>query len=332
VIRDVAVWCAVLVLVVLAVSSPWWAQRIWPEQTGWVAAALATGAACYVCVAAVSGVLYGVGAVRLVGVMIVVDGVARLILTWATLAYTESPAALAWALAAPFALVPLALAGAIRSRTSVGVAIDVGRRILSWNIARTTLAAAAIGVVVTALPFLIGVAGEAEGPELVASLQFIAQVTRAPLIVIVLSLQTLLVVRLRGAGQSSRPVLQLVTVTLVASMLLALLAAMLGPAVGRAFGVATELDAWVYGGVVLSGGLTASLVITGAALLARGRHAIYAGGWVVAALAQVVLMATPGPLINRLMIALFVAPTIGILAHMVWGGLSRSADVAQQRT
>jgi hypothetical protein len=160
----------------------------------------------------------------------------------------------------------------------------------------------------------------------------VSQLTRAPLIVIVLSLQTLLVVRLRRNTRSADLVVRLVLATVAASAVLAMAAWLVGPAVGEALNVAVALDRWVYGGVVLSAGVTASLVITGAARLSDGKHAIYAAGWVAAALTQIACMAVPGSLVSRLMVALFAAPAAGILVHVLAGRSSRPDDVAQQRT
>ncbi|NKY08378.1 hypothetical protein HF998_15555, partial [Cellulomonas hominis] len=59
----------------------------------------------------------------------------------------------------------------------------------------------------------------------------------------------------------------------------------------------------------------ALLTLTGAAVLALGRHAAYALGWLAATVVSAALLVLPGDLNPRAVLSLAVGPLVGVLVH-----------------
>ena len=81
--------------------------------------------------------------------------------------------------------------------------------------------------------------------------------------------------------------------------------------------------------VVVSAGLVASMCITGPALLARAQHRWFVGGWVLAAVATIVLLALPIDSEAKATAALLVAPALGVIVHVVRVSTFAGEPVAQ---
>ena len=311
---------AVIAFAAVLATAPLWAIPAFPAQ-GWALVwPLAVGVASYVLVATVSGSLYGVSEWRSLALMIATDGTLRLTLLAVGTSFTQDVIVLAWLVALPFPLTVVLLWPAIRGKVSGRTELDVGYRALSWNVARTVAASAATAVLVSGFPLLIVIAARGQDQAMVGELIFTLTLTRAPLIVTVMSLQSYFVVRFRDRADAVWATLvPVLAVILAAAALLAVLGWLLGPAVFAWVTAASfSLDGWLIAILVASSALIAALCMTGAAVLARSLHLGYSMGWVLAALITVVIMLCPLDFFLRLLLAVLVAPVVGLVVHLGW--------------
>ncbi|MEV8252587.1 hypothetical protein AB0O95_01330 [Rhodoglobus sp. NPDC076762] len=318
--RSFAVVLSCIVALSIVASAPLWAEAVFAANSWNLVWPLAVGAASYVLVATLSGSLYGAAQWRSVALMTGADGILRLILLSIALLFTQDIVVLAWTVALPFPLVLLLLWPAIRGGFVGRTALDVGHRALSWNVARTVLASASTAVLVSGFPLLLATTAVGENQAFVGELIFTITLTRAPLIVTIMSLQSFLVVRFRD-GQSSwlNLFIRVQGSILLGGVTLAGLGWWLGPDVfelvsGRPTLVGGELIATL----VMSSALVAMLSVTAPAVLARGQHMVYSLGWLAAALTTVIVMLLPGELVTRVSLALVLGPLAGLIVHSLW--------------
>jgi len=282
-------------------------------------AALLVGACGYLLVAILSGVVYGLHLWSAAALLTIVDAVVRAALVVSALLVGADAAVLEVLVSFPFVLaagvVWLVYRGRIRGR----LGIDVGTGRLLRNTTHTVAAATAMGLMITGLPLLLGVAFSAEPAEVTAALIFTITVTRAPIVVPLQALQSYLVARLRdGGGLVPRRLAALLVAALGVTGVLALAGALVGPPViafitsGR-FAVSPVLVAAIVGGAALVGLLT----VTGSAVLSSGRHVAYSAGWIASAVLTVFFLLVPGPHEARLTMAMVLAPIAGVAVHGV---------------
>lgn len=284
-----------------------------------IAVAFVIGLLGYLLTSIATGLFYGLGKVAFVAWLIIVDAVLRGVGVVVGLAVGAPPAVLAFAIAIPFGL-SIAVVWAIVRRSVVGrYAVDVGTRQLAANALRTVGAAAATGLMVTGMPILFRLFLEGSPPASVASLTLVVTLTRAPLIIPLMALQSYLVVDFRDAGgAASGRLARLLTIAAVVSAAGAVAAWFVGPwVIDVISGGKYAVDSMTCALVIVSAALVAMLCITGPALVAQRRHSTYVAGWAVAAVATVALLAIPLPTIPRVLIALTVAPALGLLVHLI---------------
>ncbi|MCR2824001.1 hypothetical protein [Microbacterium sp. zg.Y909] len=302
-------------------------------------AALLVGACGYLVVAILSGVVYGLQVWSAAALLTLVDAVVRAALVVSALLLGADAAVLEVLVSVPFVLaagvVWLVYRGRVRGR--LGIDVDTGR--LLRNTTHTVAAATAMGLMITGLPLLMGVAFSAEPAEVTAALIFTITVTRAPIVVPLQALQSYLVARLRdGGGIVPRRLAALLAAALAATGVLALAGALIGPPViafitSDRFMVTPALVAAIVGGAALVGLLT----VTGAAVLSAGRHVAYSTGWIASAVLTVVFLLAPGSYDVRLVMAMIIAPIAGVALHgvVLWraarrrGSAQGSGDAVQ---
>jgi O-antigen/teichoic acid export membrane protein len=319
--RAFGVVAAVLVFVATIASAVLWVDAVFPAD-GWALVwPLAVGASAYVLVATLSGSLYGVSQWRSLALMISLDGVLRLALVGAILTTSNDIVALAWAVALPFPLAIMLLWPVIR-RTFIGRSdIDVGYGRLTWNVARTVLAAVSTAVLVSAFPLLLGVTARGADAALIGELVFTLTLTRAPLVVSVMALQSYFIVQFRQRLEHwAGFLLKVMGVLAAGGVLLALAGWWLGPPVFELVsGAPVTLDGGFIAVMVASSALVGALSVSGSAVLGRGGHLAYSAGWLVAALATVIIMALPiDDILLRVGAATVAAPLLGLAVHAVW--------------
>ena len=270
-------------------------------------------------VATLSGSLYGVSQWRSVALLVGADGILRLVLLLLALLFTKDIVALAWVVALPFPIALVLLWRFIR-RDFVGRSdMDVGFRALTWNVARTVLASASTAILVSGFPMLLGLTAKSEPGGLVGQLIFTITLTRAPLIVTVMALQSYFVVRFRDGERSmSRTFLSVLLLISIGTFLLAGLGCLFGgPLLEWVSGSRhISIEGNVIAVLVASSGLVAALSVTGSAVLARARHLVYSSGWFVAAIVTIGVMMTGIDFIPRVEAALILGPAAGLLVHL----------------
>jgi O-antigen/teichoic acid export membrane protein len=315
--RPFASYLAAIVFVVIVGSAPLWVESVFPER-GWAMVwPLAVAASAYVLVAVLCGTLYGISRWRPLAWMIGADSIARLCLVVAASTVTSDPVVLAWSVALPF---PLALMLWFTFRRDVmGVTeIDVGYGRLAWNIVRTITASASSALMVSGLPVLVQISSGSERSTLLGVVLFTITLTRAPLIVIAMSMQSYLVVRFRDRPDTAAPDLtRILLVLAVCGGVLGVAGWLAGPwAYSLVAGAEFPLDGGFLAALVASSALVGAMFVTGSALLARSRHVGYSTGWLLAAVSTTVLLVLPVPLVDRMTIVLIAAPLVGLLVHV----------------
>jgi len=311
--------CAGIAAVVIVATGPLWAGRVFVTDAAALVVALAVAAVGYTLVAGLSGALYGVRNWPGVAGMTVADSALRLIAIVLALAAGAGVVGLGWAVALPFLVAVIlmwALTGAgVRRR----LALDTGFAGLARNSARTVAASVASGLLISGLPFLLGLTSSALPSSVLASLILVLTLTRAPLVIPLLALQSYLVVTFRDAGRGTgRRVLLwgggLVAVTAV----LAAVATFVGPwVVSLLYADRYELPAYAYAAIVAGAGLTGLLCITGPAVLAAGRHSLYLAGWAAASVATIAYLLIRPATLPDVLAALVVGPMVGVVVHAV---------------
>jgi hypothetical protein len=272
----------------------------------------------YLLMSVLAGVLYGLESWATIAGLTIADALIRAALVTAGLAHGVPIGALAALIAIPFGLAVGIVWLTVRRRLVGRFVLDVGPRALSMNALRTCMGAGAMGVLVTGLPLLLRTAMPTADPVFLAGLILVITITRAPLIIPLMALQSYLVVEFRRSsvhvwGVLSRYLLILASVTAV----LAGAAWVGGPAlidfISEERFVVEPATAAV---VVASAGLVAAMCITGPALLARGLHNRFLAGWVLAASATILFLILPLETGLRTALALLAAPALGVIVHV----------------
>jgi hypothetical protein len=289
------------------------------KDSGWLLVALSLGVASYVCVAVISGALYGVSRWGVLTALIVCDAVLRLALILISLAFTTDTTVLAWMVVVPFPATLILLAPLLNRVLRGQFSVDVGYQKLTWNTSRTVAASISTAMIVSGFPLLLGVTTHDLSAALLGESIFVITLARAPIVITVMSLQSYLVVRFKSAENGIWRVFGLVVgIILAATLVLAGLGWFIGLwALDLVVGAPLHIEASLIGVLVLSSGLVAILSVTGAAVLSQSRHVVYALGWALAAVATIIALTLPADFFVRLEIALIFGPVAGIILHVV---------------
>lgn len=318
--RNFGVVAAATVTALILATAPLWVHGVFPFE-GWnLVLPLAIGAGSFVLVAVLCGSLYGVGEWRALALMMTTDAIMRLVAIGVVLLITRNVVALAWAVAAPFPLTILVLWPIVR-RPIVGRSqLDVGYRTLTWNVARTIAAAASTGVMVSGFPLLLGITSPNEPKSTLGLYILTITLTRAPLIVIAMSLQSYFIVHFRENREHFwRQFLTILSCILGAGVLLAAGGWLLGPIVFRLlFPGALSPSGSLIAVLVLSSALVGTLCVSAPAVLARSQHFVYSAGWIFAALVTIALLLMPIGFAERTILALLGGPVAGLLVHATY--------------
>ena len=331
--RNFAAVVAVGVFVLAIGSSPLWSSAVFPGHGFSLVVPLAVGAASYVLVAVLAGSLYGITEWRSVALMVAVDALLRLALVGGATVLTHDLVVLAWVVALPFPLAVMVLWPAIRPGFVGRTDVQGSYRALSWNVGRTVVASVSMSAAVSGLPLLLGLAGSGVDDALLGDLIFAITLTRAPLIVTLMSLQSYLLVRFRDhPGGVVRILAVLAGALVLGGGVLSALGWWLGPAVfGILKGHGFPLDGSLIAIMVVSSVLVAGLTVTGTLVLARNNHFVYSAGWLVTAVATLVVLFWPAAFLPRVAIALVAGPIAGLLVHVCWIAASRFRTLPSAR-
>ncbi|GMA94240.1 hypothetical protein GCM10025881_10640 [Pseudolysinimonas kribbensis] len=217
-----------------------------------VVVAVALGVAFYAVVAVVCGALYGVQSWRPLAAMIGLDGALRLAGVAIVLAAGGGIGPLAVALVVPFPLALVLVVPLVRVRLRTAV-VDVTTARLGWNGLRLIATAAATGMLVSGAVLVIRIGIPDIRAHDFAPLALALTLTRAPLVIPALALQSYLIVLFRERGAARA--LPWSGLVFGAAVAIAALVALVGPPVIRwIFGPAYAIDPVTLGLIVGSSG------------------------------------------------------------------------------
>lgn len=309
---------AIAVVVIVLGSSAWWApQTLGPENAG-LAIQIAFGSGANAVVATLTGVLAGARLWRHVGSIIATDGVIRLTAVLSTLTLTTSPVALAWAVVAPF---PLALGIVFLSSPRVLLRLSASAltyRQLLVNSGHTIVAASATALIINGFPLVLSFFATPKEAAELGSLILAITITRAPVLVPLMALQSYLVTRFTRTVSSPWALInRAFGIIAIVMLVLAVATALWGTALfASIFSTQFALSASALVPLVVSSGFIGALCVTGPALLARGSHRSYSLGWVVASIVACGMLFLPVGLEARAALALSVGPVCGLVFHL----------------
>lgn len=314
VVRDVALGVASVVFVGTVLTSPLWVPLIFASGDQWLALPLALGLAGHTLVTSLIGMLHGLHQTRLIALAIVLDALLRFVLVIVVLRSTEDLGPISWALVLPYAVMPL-LIWLLARRRLAHAFVDVARSGLLRHAGSTVLAAAASGAMISGISIFVAAAAGGVSPAHVGAIIFAINITRAPLIIVVGALQNLIVVRLRDRRDWRRLLLQLIAIVATAALAVTALVGLVGEGLIGFLLDGERLDPGLLALIVGSGGLVALMSVTGAAIIARGRHTANTAGWLVAALSTIVTLFAVPDFGAALPAALLCGPIAGLLVH-----------------
>ena len=326
-----AILASVGVLAAVLCTAPLWQAAVFPDH-GWaLVVPLAVGAASYVPLAVLAGSLYGVGHWKALFALMTIEGLLRLVLVILAAYLQPDAATFAWAIAIPFPVAVLAVWPFARARIVGKTRLDVSLPQLTWNVSRTIVAASAMGLMISGFPLVLQLTSPGQPEGLMGLVIAAATLTRAPLIVVGMALQSFLIVFFRArAAHFWRTLLMLEAAVLVIGVVLAVAGYLLGPAVFAFAFPREEVPAdWLVATFVLSSALVGALCVTAPAVLSRNAHAAFSAGWIVAAATTVVCLLLPLGFVEKTVLALLVGPTAGVLVHATYLALVRNAEPAR---
>jgi hypothetical protein len=302
-----------------------------PQSALWLAVVLPIGLGGYVLSAALGGVLYGLKLWTAVAFTTVVDAVVRALLVLPGFSAQLSVPWLAVLVVLPFGMA-FALTWLVFRKQVVGkFSVDVDLRGLFSHSSSTVVAAAASGLMISGLPMLIGATSSRADLSMTGALILTITLTRAPIVIPVIALQSFLIAAVFKDASLSRGALMRI-IALGAAGIGILVAAgwLMGPLVvsfvssGR-----FQIHGWLVAVIVLSAGLTAAMCITGPALVAVRRHSANLAGWAIAAILTVMALTVPWPQEVRVTVALLAPVAVGLAIHSLALGAKARAHPAQ---
>lgn len=307
-----------IVLSVALATGPFWSATLFSAANAVWVYPLSLSIAAYAMIAALNGVLGGRGNWELFALIPIIDSVLRLILVVAVLSLKLDTTWLAWAVAIPFpvslVVVWLMSFGVIKRHT--WVSISNGQ--LVTNTSRTMLASVSSALLINGFPILLAVFGSSDDAAL-GTLILAVMLTRAPILLPLTALQSMLIARFASTARAARGLLFRVILALGTAVILAAVAAgFWGPQLLEFFfGAEFVMPENLLFGLVIAAGSLGILTVTGAFALAKKRHNLFLLGWSVAAFSTILLLIViPGELAFRTIIALSIGPMIGALVHL----------------
>lgn len=274
----------------------------------------------YLLNAVLSGVLYGLRLWRGVALVTALDAVLRALFLLTAFLFHADAIWLGLGIAFPFGLSFIVGWSVLRRRVVGSFALDVRAPALSRNVLSTVGAAACGGVMISGLPLLLGATSATVPASELGALIMAVNLTRAPIVVPVVALQSYLISAVFRDSRDIAPRRLLAMLGLALGVMAALsgIAAAVGPWLitiisAGSFTVAPPTIATV----VFSAGLVALMCVTGPALVAKGGHVANMTGWGAAAGITVACLLLPLDFATRTLVALTVPAVVGLGIHVI---------------
>lgn len=304
-------------LVVLA-TSPLWAGALFGDDATVITLIVLGGTLLYTVFAVTAGSLAGSDRWPAYSWLMIADALVRLALIVAIVVVGAEVVPLAVATAVAMGVWLIAVLWrtprrALAARGDAPLRPALGRALSSVT------ATASTALLVTGFAAMLAlVVPDAPAAELGVVI-LVVTLTRAPILMPINAYLGVAVAgfydhRDRGIRVIVRPVLLVLAVGAFGSVL----AALIGPwLLVTLFGAAYQADGLFVGLATAAATLIGVLSLTGSAALAFSRHRAYLLGWVVAAAVAVALLLVPLDLTDRVIIALGVAPLVGVAIHLL---------------
>jgi O-antigen/teichoic acid export membrane protein len=318
---------AACVAVVLGLSGLVWAPAVLGPEWPRLLAALVVGTVLFASHCFVAGTAAGRGDWTTYALLVGSEAASRLVLVVAAALAGALVGGLAWAVSlACGAWVLVSLLPAARTSGVLAVTGDVSRAGLRRRLVAACTASGASALLLVGFPVLLRLTTSDVVFAGAAPLILAVSLSRAPLLVPLNAYQNVLVTRVasHGIGAMRSTAGLLAGATVVG----AVAAVPLGPAVLRVINPEYDVAGPVFGLLVLAAGLVGSLTLTGAASIALDHHTVYVLGYVVATSVATLLLLLPLSLETRVVVALLVGPLAGIGIHLAYGA---HRSVASQR-
>lgn len=299
-----------------------------PASAAGLGVAIAVALAGYLITTVLTGTLYGLGLWPQIALLVTLDAVLRAVFLVISFAFSGSSVVLAFAIAVPFGLSALIIWILVWRRLARGIALDVRLPHLLLNVARTVAAAACMGAMISGLPLLMGATSSDVSEAVVGATIFAITLTRAPIVVPVIALQSYLIAAVfRGrSSPSPRRVLRMLGVAMLVTATLSLAGYFVGPPVVSFVSAGSfSISPLMMSTIIASGGLVGVMCVTGAALISTKHHSANLLGWAVAAALTIALLMLPAAFQVRLAAALLLPPLCGLIVHLI-ALVRRTAD------
>lgn len=304
-------------LVVLA-SSPLWSTAVLGSEGQLLSLFCVAGLVGHALQMGLTGTLAGSQKWREYSLLITTEALARLGLVGLVLMLLPTVEGFAFGSAAATFVSVLSLGASPSVRRAFVLRTSLFPRPLVAGIVHAATSTVSSAVLVVGFPVLLRLTTPTEEYLTTAPLLMATALTRAPLMVPLMTYQSVAVAhfmnnRHRGL-RALWPIARIVGVVGVGG---AVLAAWFGsPLMEFLLGPGYRLGWIMFAGLTLGAALLAMLSLSGALAAALGRHLVYSGGWLAATALAVMLLLTPFDAETRTLLALLLGPALGIAIQL----------------
>lgn len=293
--------------------------------------ALAIGFAGNIAVALICGALYGTHRWGALAAMVGIDGLLRLVLAVGAVWLGWGINGLEFAAVIPYVVAPIGF-GLFARRGGLRFGFDVTVGTMLRNSLNLVLAAAATALLMSGFMVLLDLAKTELTASEFSQVALTITVARAPLVVAVMAVQSLLIVRLRSRARAAqRRLLRAIAWAIVAGGLIEYAILIMAAAPLMAFakpGQPNLLPLGLYLAVSFSAVGLALMFSVGSALIARGQHAAYLGSWLVTLAVTMVILALGISTWMKVGLALAAPAYVGLIVQLMAGARYPSASMA----
>ena len=301
---------------VLAATSPAWSVALFGSYRPALVAAICLGVVVFAGHSAVAGALSGLARWETYSLLVGAEALGRLLLI-------AGAAALGWGLlgmqtaaaagAAMWIVLVIFVPGA---RAGATARADVGRGQFLRQTGHSMIASASSATIVVGFPVALRLTTDASVYDASAALLLAVSLTRAPLLMPLNAYQGVAITHfLDHPEKGTSTLLRLSAIIVAVSGVGAGLAALVGPWLMRVI-LDAQVSSAVLAGLMAAAGALALVTLTGAAVLALGKHSAYSIGWFLASAVTIGLLLVPLSIEAKTILSLTCGPLVGVICHM----------------
>ncbi|MET4588870.1 O-antigen/teichoic acid export membrane protein [Arthrobacter sp. 754] len=315
----VALGFGALVGLLVMASSPFWSTAILGREGQLLALFCAAGLVGHALQMGLTGTLAGSQRWNEYSLLIATEALARLGLVGLVLLLLPTVEGFAAASAAATFVSVLSLGASPSVRRAFALRSSLFPRPLVTGIVHAATSTVSSAILVVGFPVLLRLTTSAEEYLTTAPLLMATALTRAPLMVPLMTYQSVAVAHfMNNRHRGLRALWPIARIIGVVGVVGAVLAAWFGsPLMEFLLGPGYRLGWLTFAGLTLGAALLATLSLSGALAAALGRHLVYSSGWLSATALAVMLLLTPFDAEIRTLLALLLGPALGITVHVV---------------